>query len=126
MEKNTRLYQKELGFALLIYIAAIALCVNLRGSFTGPAQYVLVLVPLAPVALMLRAFVRALIRMDELERRVQTISLAVAGGGTALFSVTYGLMEAFAGMPMLSMWWTWCVFNILWISASFIAKRRLM
>ncbi|HEY5799162.1 MAG TPA: hypothetical protein VIT92_03025 [Burkholderiaceae bacterium] len=126
MEKNTKIYHKELGLALLIYVAAIALCVNLRGSFTGDARYVLVLIPLAPVALMLRAIVRALTRMDELERRVQMIALAVAGGGTAMFSVTYGMMEAFAQMPMLSMWWIWVVFNVLWMGACFVAKRRLM
>ncbi|MBV8153837.1 MAG: hypothetical protein JO192_09330 [Candidatus Eremiobacteraeota bacterium] len=95
---------------------------TLKHLSAGPLHYVVALLPLVPVALLVPIVVRYLRETDEFERRLQTESLAIAGGVTAMVAVTYGFLEV-GGMPHPSAWWTWCVLTISWAIARPIVGR---
>ena len=86
-------------------------------------QYVVAMLPLVPILLVFGAIVRYMLGVDELIRRIQVDSLALAGGATALIAAAYGLIEGdFA--PKLSAWWTFVTFMMAWLIASFFVRRR--
>jgi hypothetical protein len=81
------------------------------------------LLPIIPVGLALIAFIRCFRSMDEMMRRIQTESLAIAAGVTAMLSVTYGLIES-PSFHYLSAWWTYTCIMGTWLISSFIVARR--
>jgi hypothetical protein len=70
-----------------------------------------------PIALVLWAFLRQLRRMDEFVRLRSLQALALAGGITGGFTLTYGFLEN-AGLPRLSAFTVWMVFGMSWAIAS--------
>jgi hypothetical protein len=86
-------------------------------------QYAIALLPLIPTLLLFGAIVRHVLGVDELYRRVQVDSLALAGGATALIAVSYGLIEG-DHVPKLSAWWTFSTFMVAWLIATFFVRRR--
>jgi hypothetical protein len=86
-------------------------------------QLAIALSPLVPVVFVFIATVRCVLGMDEMMRRICVNSLAIAGGATALLSVTYGLIEG-DSLPKLSAWWTYTTFMVAWLIASFFVRRR--
>ena len=120
--RGRRRYVWEFGIAMAIYVLAI-LCRGwlLRGPLHDSqwswTVISVALLPMIPVALMVIAIVRCVRSMDEMLRRIQTESLAIAGVVTALVSVTYGLLEG-PKFPHLSAWWTYCVFMSTWLVMS--------
>ncbi|HEY4330265.1 MAG TPA: hypothetical protein VGN88_11060 [Phycisphaerae bacterium] len=123
-----RRYLIEFSLAMIIYVAVVWI----RGwLLQGPmfdsqvlwAHVMVVLLPIIPVALMTIAVMRCLQSMDELMRRIQTESLAIAGVVTALMAVTYGLLEG-PHFPFLSAWRTYEVFGVTWLVTSIFLKWR--
>jgi len=120
-----RRYTWEFGASMLGYIVVIILSRMLLHSLTTPPdrwQFAVALLPLIPVIFVFVAIVRLLLATDELQRRVYVNSLAIAGGVTALLAVTYGLIES-EQFPPLSAWWTYSVFMISWLIATFFVRR---
>jgi hypothetical protein len=122
-----RRYNIELGIAMATYVLAIYVS---RKLLYGPMQHAnevsqltIALLPLIPVILMFAAIIRLVRGTDELLRRIFVDSLAIAGGVTALLSVTYGLIEGDL-LPPLSAWWTYSTFMIAWLIAGFFVRRR--
>lgn len=107
-----------IAYLIVLYGAVTAL----KHIHTGPLHYVIALLPLIPVAFLVPIIIRYLQHTDEFERRMQTDSMAIAGGLTALLSVTYGFLEL-AGLPHPSAWWTWTVFMLAWAIARPIVGR---
>jgi hypothetical protein len=114
----TRKYLIEFGGAMVLYLA------TLYGSLTGAkhladgtGRTLLLLTPTIPIALALWAFMRQLGRMDEFVRMRSLQALAIAGGITAGFCLTWGFLEN-AGFPRLSTFTVWMVFGGSWAAAS--------
>lgn len=107
-----------LAYLIILYFAVTAL----KHVPAGPLHYVLALLPLIPVVLLVPIFIGYYRNTDEFERRMQSESLAIAGGITAMLSVTYGFLEV-AGWPHPSAWATWMVFMISWAIARPIVGR---
>jgi hypothetical protein len=104
----------------VLYVAVTALK---RGHVGDPSlRYAVALLPLIPVATLVPIFIGYYRNTDEFERRMQAESLAIAGGVTAMLSVTYGFLEM-AGLPHLSAWWTWAVLMVSWAIARPIVGR---
>jgi len=114
----TRKYLLEFGGAMGLYL--VALFLSLRGAkyvAEGLGRTLLLLSPMIPIALVLWAFMRQLGRTDEFVRLRNLQSLALAGGITAGFSLTWGFLEN-AGYPRLSMFTVWMVFGGSWAVVS--------
>lgn len=116
----TRKYLKEFGGAMAAYLLVLFVSLRVgRGLEEGPARTLLLLSPVIPIALVLWAFMRQVGRMDEFVRLRSLQALAIAGGITGGFALTWGFLEN-AGFPRLSMFTVWMVFAGSWavISAS--------
>jgi hypothetical protein len=96
-------YRSQINFGL----AVVAYLMMLVGASTvieaNPHatwdEYVAVL-PAIPGAIALVIFVRGLMRLDEIQTRIQLYSLGLALGASALATFGYGFFEA-VGMPRL-------------------------
>ena len=110
----TRKYLLEFGGAMASYLVVLFFSLQLAKQLDdGLARTLLLLSPMIPVALVLWAFMRQLKRMDEFVRLRSLQAVAIAGGITAGFSLTYGFLEN-AGLPRISMFTVWMVFGGSW------------
>ena len=97
-------HQIEFGLAMLAYLMVLVGSVTVLQANPGaPWRYVVAVLPVAPAALTLSMFLRALARMDEMQKRIQLHSFAFSAGATALITFTYGFLEG-VGLPHLN--WT--------------------
>lgn len=96
-------YGREMAFASLLYAGALIGCVYVARHLVLPqwASAALAISPVAPVLLMLRAYLRFLNRVDEFQRRIQTEAMLAAAGIVGFACLTYGFLEAFAGFPAI-------------------------
>jgi hypothetical protein len=127
VRQAVRRYFIEFAISMTAYVATIWVS---RSLLYGPMrtaspgwQYVVALLPLVPILLVFAAVVRYMLGVDELIRRMQVDSLALAGGATALIAAGYGLIEGDYA-PKLSAWWTFVTFMMAWLIASFFVRRR--
>ncbi|HTU65032.1 MAG TPA: hypothetical protein VMF52_03690 [Steroidobacteraceae bacterium] len=114
----TQKFLVEMGGSLVLY--AIVVSVSLRAAphvADGIARTALMLSPMIPALLGLWAFMRQVGRMDEFVRLRNLQALSIAGGVTALFSLTWGFLEN-VGYPRLSMFVIWMVFGLSWGTVS--------
>jgi len=121
---TNRRYQKELGFALLLYMALLVGALLLSADMqTGALRTVLLLSPMLAFALAVRAIVRLVRDTDEFLRKSMLEQLAIAAAGTAGITFTYGFLEM-AGFPKLSMFMVWPLMGALWVAASVVHWLR--
>jgi hypothetical protein len=124
-DRAGRRYVLQLLASLIVYVILLTASViavqhlNVQGAW----RYLLILLPLLPVAAIVPAVLRYFRDTDEFERGIMTESLAIAAGVTAVFSVTYGFLES-AGLPRLSAWYTWLVVMGSWAIARILLRRR--
>ena len=114
----TRKYLFEFGGSMALYL--LVLFLSLRGAVyleDGVGRTLVLLSPMIPIALALWAYVRQLGRVDEFVRLRNLQSLALAGGITGGFALTWGFLEN-AGFPRLSMFSVWMVFGASWAAMS--------
>lgn len=118
-------YFLELGSALLAYALLLVGSITLLQNHDpgSPWREMLALSPLLGGFLAIWAILRALRRMDELQRRVQLEALVIAFTGTAILSFAYGFLEGL-GYPRLSLFVVWPVMALLWILGAAWAARR--
>ena len=115
---TNRRYQKELGFALLLYMAPLVGALLLSADMqAGALRTALRLSPMLAFALAVRAIVRLVRDTDEFLRKSMLEQLAIAAAGTAGITFTYGFLEM-AGFPKLSMFMVWPLMGALWVAAS--------
>ncbi len=123
-----RRYFIEFGVSMVAYVAVMWLRNWLlvgppRSALPDGWQLVIALLPVIPVAFVLAAIVRVVRGTDELYRRITVDSLAIAGGATAFLAATYGFIEG-GIFPHLSAWWTYSVFMVAWLVATFFVRRQ--
>jgi cation transport ATPase len=111
--------------AAVVYVASRSFCSHLLATTPpGTLQITLAVLPALPVMWMLWSVHRYLARTDELHRRVHMEALAVAAGGTATFSIVYGLLEESAGFPHLTARWAILLLGLIWVGSGFVLWRR--
>jgi len=66
---------------------------------------------------------RAIWRMDEMQRRIQLDAIAISFLGTALVTFGWGFAEG-AGLPHLRAFSVWPIMGALWALGMVIAQRR--
>lgn len=124
MAKAEKQYLVRFGSAMLIYVIVLPLAIILsRRIDPSPWRYALMLLPTIPIFAAMLAFLRYFESMDELQKRIQLYALAVSAGGTAVFGMTYGMLEV-AGLPHLLWIWVFPIVVGLWGLGTAIASRR--
>ncbi len=123
--RASRRYVVQLSIAMSLYVLLLvgSILAVQRLKVEGAWRYLLILLPLLPVATIVPAVVGYVRDTDEFERQLTTESLAIAAGVTAVFSVTYGFLES-AGLPHLSAWYTWLVVMGSWSVARVALRWR--
>src|SRR5262245_45221707 len=115
---------REFGLSMTAYVLLLPAVMWLLPKLgDSPWRFALMLVPAIPMGLAVAAFVRFLLRMDEMHQRIHLASLAFASGSVGLLSFTYGLLEV-AGLPHLSWVFIFPAIILLWGLGTLIANRR--
>jgi hypothetical protein len=124
MNTPARRYFIEFGGAMAAYTVLLMVSVTVLNTVdSGAWRYAVAVLPVAPLGFALRAFIRHLRRLDELQRRTQLEALAVGFGATIMITITYGFLEN-AGLPRLSLIWMTPLMIFLWGIGSAIAGRH--
>jgi hypothetical protein len=120
----TKRYVIEFGGAMLAYVVVLVVALSLiEANPQSPWRIPLAVAPVVPVGFALLAFIRALGRMDELQRRIQLDAVGFGFGATAIITFTYGLLEL-VGFPPISFIWVLPLMAALWgVGAVFAARR---
>jgi hypothetical protein len=106
--------QIEFGLAMLAYLMVLVGSITvLQANPNASWRYVIAVLPVVPAALALSIFVRALARLDELQKRIQMMAFGFSLGATALVTFGYGFLEG-VGLPHLSWTFVLPLMAILW------------
>jgi len=121
---STRTYLKEFGSAMIAYAVILPLSIVLIEAYpTTPWRVAFALAPVLPIALVLRAVLRGVARMDELQRRIQFEALVMAVSGAIVLTFAYGALQN-VGLPALNLMVVTPLLVALWGGALTLASRR--
>lgn len=124
MNKATKEYLMGFGSSMFIYVIAVLASITLLQRFPEtPFKILIAVAPVIPILFALRAFLRYLNSIDELQQRIQMNAIAFAAGATGIATFTYGFMEN-AGFPQLSWIWIFPLMIALWGLALPVVSRR--
>jgi hypothetical protein len=118
--------QIEFGLAVLAYLMVLVGSVTVvQANPQAGWRYYVAVLPVLPAALVIRLFVRALARLDEVRKRIQMQAFGFALGTTALLTFGYGFLEA-AGLPPLNWTFVLPLMAVLWAvgTAGFSWRNR--
>lgn len=116
--------QIEFGLAMLAYLMVlVGSVVVVQANPQAAWRYFVVLLPLAPAAFVMWLFVRALARLDEMQKRIQMEAFGFSLGATALLTFGYGFLEG-AGLPHLSWTYVLPLMAVLWALGAAIFTWR--
>ncbi|MCB0094923.1 MAG: hypothetical protein KDE46_04345 [Caldilineaceae bacterium] len=124
MNKHVKEYLLGFGLSMGFYIVAVFVSITLLKRYPDlPFKTLVAVLPVIPILFALRAFLRYLNNIDELQQRIQMNSIAFAAGATGIGTLTYGFMEN-AGFPQLSWLWVLPIMMVIWGIATAVASRR--
>ncbi len=106
--------QINFGLAMLAYLMVVVGATTVLKANPGAQWiYYVAALPAVPAAVGLVIFVRALMRLDDLQVRIQLYAVGLAVGASALITFGYGFFEG-AGMPHLSPAYVLPMMGIFW------------
>lgn len=124
MNKAAKTYTFELIASMIAYsVILMASIWALERTDSRVLQVVLAVLPVVPLLFALRAFLRFLARMDELQQRIQLQAIGFAAGATGLVTITVGFLEN-AGLPQPSWIWVFPMLIAFWGLGTAITSRR--
>lgn len=109
-------YTRDFLIATVLYTAVLFASVSVlqRAELPKWAVVLVALAPVAPVVLMLRAYLTVLGKMDELQRRIQSEAILISAGFVGFGSFAYGFLEGAKVLPSIPG-------ALLWILPAMIA-----
>jgi hypothetical protein len=117
-----RAYRAELWVAILVYVVLLFGSIQFgRPLPEGLPRTIVLLLPMAGFALMIRAIVRHVARIDEYQRLRMLESVGIAFAITGALTFSYGFLET-AGFPRLSMFGVWIVMGASWGLVNLVRK----
>ena len=127
MNTATKRYLREFIYSMIAYVLTLIpsiLTVNsLKDYPFTPARVLVALTPVIPVIFMVYFFIRYLSNIDELQQRIQLLSIGFAAGTTGLLTFSYGFLEN-VGFPRISLLWVFPIMILLWgLGQAFISRR---
>lgn len=124
MNKATKEYLLGFGASMFVYVIVVLGSITLLQRYSdAPFKLLIAVAPVIPILFALRAFLRYLNSIDELQQRIQMNAIAFAAGATGITTFTYGFMEN-VGFPPLSWIWIFPLMIALWGLALPMASRR--
>lgn len=124
MSKSAKTYLVEFGISMAAYVVVLFVSVwLLERNPDASWRYLLAVAPVVPVLFALRAFLRQLNRIDELQRRIQLNAVAFAAGATGIVTFTYGFLEGI-GFPAMSVLYVFPLMIALWGIGVFVARLQ--
>ena len=114
----------DTGFALAAY--AVILPASLWLLRTNPDaswRLPMAVAPAVPILFVVRAMLRGIRRMGELEQRIHAEALVIGFWGSAVAMFSYGFLVN-AGFPQVNWTWTWPVMLAIWGYGVASASRR--
>ena len=122
---KSRRYLIELGAALALYVALLVASnwVDDAVHPGGNARIALALSPMIGGVAAAWVILRAILRMDEMQRRIQLEAIAFSFLGTALITFGWGFAQE-AGLPALHAFGVWPIMGSLWALGALIARLR--
>ncbi|MBC3880472.1 hypothetical protein H8K35_03875 [Undibacterium sp. LX40W] len=119
---DAKTYSKELRLSIVLYVIVLFASIFVAKSLeAGALQTAVVLTPVLPGLLTMRAIIRHLNRQDEFMRIYMLEMIAIAGGVTAFLSFSYGFAEG-VGFPKLNGFVHYGVFMATWLVVVIIRK----
>ena len=106
--------QIQFAFAILAFLMVLAgsvTVVQANGSLSW--RYFVAAVPVVPAGLVVWLFVRALSRLDEVQKRLQVQALGFSLASTALLTFGYGFLEG-VGWPEMNGTFVLPLIALLW------------
>ena len=124
MKQATKSYLIEFGGSMLAYsVTLVAALLLVQANPHASWRFGVVVAPVIPICFALLAFIRALGRMDELQRRIQLNAISFGFGATAIITFTYGFLEL-VGFPTISYIWVLPLMVVLWGVGAAVAAQR--
>ena len=116
--------QINFGLAMLAYLMVLVGAITVIQANPGADwRYYVAVIPVAPAVVGLVIFVRALMRLDEVQTRIQLYAFGLAVGAVALATFGYGFFEG-AGLPHLSPAYVLPLIGICWgVATAFFSWR---
>lgn len=122
-----RRHQLETLIAGVVYAIMLVGSIQLiKHGATGWLRIVLALSPMLPAAFIIWSVYQNIIRMDELQRRIETEAFALAAAGTAFLGLTYTFLEGDVGFPEIGSWWVWVSVSMIYAIARIFLRRRYL
>jgi hypothetical protein len=127
MDNPTRRYFREFIYSMIAYILTLALSIIALGFLAddplNAARVIVALAPMIPIVFMILSFLKYLNGIDELQQRIQLLSIGFAAGATSLLTFSYGFLEG-VGVPPISLLWVFPIMILLWgLGLAFISQR---
>jgi hypothetical protein len=127
--KTERRYVRQFAMWMGIYAVMHLPMVILMGymqSFTpwGSASWIFVALPLIPMLLALRALVRDLATLDELQRRIHLEAFAFGLACVCMLTFSQGMLQAFADVKPVSAIFVLPLAIFFWFVGAALAGRR--
>ena len=115
--------------AIASFTAAITIviCAQVLRFFDLATEWrvIIALIPAIPTAIMVWVMAKAIMEMDELQRKIQIEGLAFAFGGTAFATLFYGMLQiARVGLPHISTLFIYVLMVALYGIGTLLAGRR--
>lgn len=124
MNAAKKRYLVEFGSSMFAYAVVLIAAIEVIQQFPHAAWRIPVAIaPVIPICFALWAFLRALGRMDELQRRIQLNAIGIGFGATGIVTFTYGFLEL-VGFPVMSYIWVLPMMAVFWgIGTAFATWR---
>lgn len=124
MNSAEKTYLRDFLIAMAAYVILLIASIGVMPLLEESNwRFLVVLIPVIPVLFGMRAFIRFLDRMDELQRKIQLAGIAFAAGTTGILTFTYGFLEQ-VGFPPLPSLWVFPLMILLWGLGTAFASRR--
>jgi hypothetical protein len=102
MNKNAKNILVQFIAVVFLYALVLFVSVRLMQAWDeSPWRFLAAILPIIPIGLGIRVFLRFFERVDELEKGIQLYALAFSFGTTGILTATYGLLQN-AGLPQVS------------------------
>ena len=106
--------QIQFGLAIVAYLMVlVGSVIAVSANPSVDWKYVVAALPMLPAGIVVWLTVRALSRLDEVQKRMQMQAIGFALATTALITFGYGFLEG-AGMPHLNWTWVLPLITALW------------
>lgn len=124
--ENSRRYLKEMGAAMLLYVAATFAMGWLVRQLPEASnwRYLAAAIPVLPVIGALWAIIHFVLRSDELMQRIQMMAAVITLGTIIIACVALGFLQSWAGFPTFSAFYIVMAGILIWGCLPALLARR--